>query len=55
MKKDDTYKLFKMVSTYDAQGLYVQYEYRIKSECLSRLYKIDTMSQVIDDTTYWWL
>ena len=38
MKNDDTYKLFKeMVSTYDAQGLYIFDEYRIKSECFSTI------------------
>ena len=51
-EKDDTYKLFKeMVSTYDAQGLYILMNTELKANA-SRLYKIDTMSQVIDDTTF---
>lgn len=37
-EKDDTYKLFKeMVSTYDAQGLYILMNIRIKSECFSTI------------------
>lgn len=51
-EKDDTYKLFKeMVSTYDAQGLYILMNTELKANA-SRLYKIDTMSQVIDDATF---
>lgn len=51
-EKDDTYQLFKeMVSTYDAQGLYILMNTELKANA-SRLYKIDTMSQVIDDTTF---
>lgn len=40
-----------MVSTYDAQGLYILMNTELKANA-SRLYKIDTMSQVIDDTTF---
>ncbi len=40
-----------MVSTYDAQGLYILMNTELKVNA-SRLYKIDTMSQVIDDTTF---
>ena len=51
-EKDDTYKLFKeMVNTYDAQGLYTLMNTDLK-ENASRLYNIDLMTQVIDDTTF---
>lgn len=51
-EEDDTYKLFKeMVSTYDAQGLYTLMNTELKANA-SRLYKIDLMTQVINDTTF---
>lgn len=51
-EKEDTYKLFKeMVSNYDSQGLYILMNTELKSNA-SRLYKIDALSQVINDQTF---
>ena len=38
MKKMNTYKLFKeMVSTYDAQGLYILMNTELKAKCFSTI------------------
>ena len=51
-EKEDTYKLFKeMVSNYDSQGLYILMNTELKPNA-SRLYKIDALSQVINDQTF---
>ena len=51
-EKEDTYKLFKeMVSNYDSQGLYILMNTELKSNA-SRLYKVDALSQVINDQTF---
>ena len=51
-EKKDTYKLFKeMVSTYDSQGLYILMNTELKPNA-SRIYKIDVLSQVVNDQTF---
>ena len=51
-EKEDTYKLFKeMISNYDSQGLYILMNTELKPNA-SRLYKVDALSQVINDQTF---